>query len=793
MSGGEHGEHGHVDTRPDSGTLEALRRPERRIEGAAKVAGAARYAADRAIDGMLHARFLVSPYPHARIRRLDISRALAIPGVHAVLTGRDVEGIRFGRRLLDRPVLAWDRVLFIGDRLAAVAAESVAIAEQAVAAIEVELEELDPLLDVDAAIAPDAPVLHPDAASYVYLDGERKPVPHPNVQGRVAVRRGEPDLEAVFARAAQIVEQTFRTPRQHAAYLEPHATVAWVEPDGRTRIISTNKAPYTLRKQMANALGVPADRIDIAVDVIGGDFGGKGYSIDEYACLLLARATGRPVAAVARYAEELGQTNTRHASVMRVRTAVDADGYLIAHEARILFDGGAYASAKPLPHLSLAGGTATLAGYRVPNVAIEALTVYTNTVPGGHMRTPGEVQALFAGESQLDELARRLGEDPLAFRLRNAVRQGDEGAAGQHYREARAVDVLTAAGTAIVWNRPRPAGRGVGIAMSGRHVGDGKLPLRLRLGADGRVVLVTGLPDVGGGQWEVLRRSFAIAAGIDEERVEVASVSTGEAPFDPGVGGSRVTHIATRAAADLAVKLRDWLDERLPAALADPPPGARLAADRFVDEATGAELASFGEVVARLVPADAPLELTTLYEAAAHGPGEPGDYDFAAVAVEVDVDAETGAIRVRDAVLAADVGTIVNPIAHRGQLEGGFVFGLGAALMEELPVDAGAITALSLADLKIPTAGDVPPLRIVQIPTDLGPGAFGAKMAGELTNAPVAPAVANAIADAVDVRLTELPLTAERVHRALRDAAAASAPLGGSASAANEGSPERRR
>lgn len=755
-----------VSAVPEGPSPVVLTEPEDRIDGPAKATGRARYAADVSRPGMLHVRFLVSPVPHARIVSVDTAPAAALPGVHAVLAGSDVRGVRFGRRLLDQPVLCWDRVRFVGDRIAAVAAETEEQAEAAISAIEVEFEELSPLLDVEAALREDAPVLHPEAADYAYLDGERPWVPHPNVQGRIVVQRGNPDLEAVFTGAARVVEHTFRTPRQHPAYLEPHATIVWIDDQGIVHIVSTNKAPYTLRKQMAASLGLPIDRIEIDAGVIGGDFGGKGYSVDEYACYFLARATRRPVKAVAGYAEELGRLNVRHAAVMRLRTAVDGEGRLVAHEAHILLDGGAYASAKPLPHLVLTGATATLAGYRVPHVRIEALTVYTNSVPGGHMRSPGEVQALFAGESQLDELARAVGADPLSFRLQNAVRQGDEGAGGQRFREARAVDVLGAAARAIGWQKPRPDDLGVGIAMSARHVGGGTMPLRLRLHHDGRVEVVTGLPDQGSGTWQVIRRTLAAAASLAEERVEVTRVPTSGAPFDPGVGGSRVTHVASRAALRLADTLREWLDERAPGVpmLAE---GAVLRNDRFVDPHSGQERGTFDEVVARLVSAEAPVELSAVYEATAHGDQEPGDYDFAAVAVEVAIDRETGAIHVLDAVLAADVGTVINPIAHRGQLEGGFVFGLGGALMEELTVEQGAVTTLSLADLKIPTVGDVPRLRIVQIPARYGPGAFGAKMAGELTNAPVAPAIANAIADAVGVRITDLPLSAERVHRAL--------------------------
>jgi CO/xanthine dehydrogenase Mo-binding subunit len=753
---------------PNPLVLAALARPERRADGPDKVTGRARYAGDLTRPGTLWAAFLGSQVPHGRIRSLDVERARTMPGVRAVLTGAEVRGIRFGRRLLDRPVLAWDRVLFVGDRLAAVAADTLEAAEAAVAAIEVDVEGLEPLLDVAAAVREDAVVLHPESGSYAYLGGARQPVPHPNVQGRLVRRQGEDDFDAVFARAAHVFEHEFTTPRQHHGYIEPHATSVWIDEDGQVHVVTTNKAPFTLRNQMATALGLPAATIEVDAGTIGGDFGGKGYSVDEYACYFLARATGRPVKAVTSYADELASVNVRHAARIRVRTAVDADGRLLAHAADLLFDGGAYASAKPLPHLGLAGGVATLAAYRIPNVCIEARTVYTNTVPGGHMRAPGEVQALFAGESHLDAIARELGIDPLELRLRNVVRPGEIGATGERFREARGLEALEQVATALDWARPRPAGVGRGVALGVRHVGAGVMTLGMRLFADGRIEILTALPDQGGGQSEVLRRVLAASASIEEGRISVVRRTTAHGPDNPGVGGSRVTHIASRAAEALGQRLREWLDERLPKALADAPAGARIERDALRDPATGHVLLDFASLAARLVPPDSPVLLEADYDAGTHAPDEPGDNDFAACGVELVVDRDTGAITILDAVLAADVGTIINPIAHAGQLDGGFAFGIGAALMEELVVESGVVVGRSLGEVRLPTIRDVPPLRQLLLPTMIGPGAFGAKMAGELSNAPVAPAIANAVADAVGIRLLELPFTAERVLRAIR-------------------------
>lgn len=763
----------HGRSLPDSGTLQSLAVPEDRVEGRAKVTGGARYAADHQMPGMLVARFLGSPYAHAVVRSVDAGRARSMPGVHAVLTGEDVRGIRYGRRLLDRPLLAWDRVRFVGDRLAAVAAETAEQAEAAIAEIDVELEELTAVLDTASALEPGAPILHESAADYAYLGGERPPVAHPNIQGGLQVRRGTDDIEAVFAGAAHVFEHRYRTPRQHHGYIEPHATLVWIGADDVVHVITTNKTPFSLRDQIAAAFDLPTDRIDIDASFIGGDFGGKGYSIDEFACVALARASGRPIKAVTRYADELGAMNVRHAAEMRLRTAVDPDGRLLAHEADIRLDGGAYAAAKPLPHLSLSGSTATFVPYAVPDVRIDSTTVYTNSAPGGHMRTPGEMQALFAGESHIDTIARALGQDPLEFRLRNAAAPGEVGATGARFRETRTREVLETIEREMDWHRPLPPGRGRGVAIGARHVGGGKLPLRLRVHRDGRLEILTGLPDQGSGGYTVMRRVLAASASVAEARIVVTRLSTTGTPRDPGVGGSRITHLASRAAEDLGQQLRAWLDERLPRALPGVPASATLRDDRYVDADTGVELAGVDAVIGRLVDGD-PVELSTAYDGTGgHDEDDAGDYDFAACAVEVTVDRQTGAVTVDDALLVVDVGTIINPVAHRGQLAGGFAFGFGAALMEELVSEDGVVLTLSLADMKLPTAGDMPPLRIVELPTAIGPGAYGAKAAGELTNAPVAPAIANAIADAVGVRMTELPITAERVLTALTAQAAA--------------------
>ncbi len=709
---------------------ELLDRPERRIDGEEKTTGAARYTADLVVPRVIEAAFVRSPYPHARIVSVETGRARALAGVHAVMTGADVRGQRLGRRLQDWPVLCWDRVLFIGDRVAAVAAETREIAEEAVRLISVEYEELPALIDMDDALRPDAPVLHPDAASYRFLEGrgERPAPPHPNQQGHVIESHG--DVDAAFARAARIFEHEFATPRVHQAALEPRAAVVWLEAD-RVRVVSTNKAPFNLRDQMAASLGLAKDRIVVDNGTIGGDFGGKGLSTDEFVLYHLAKATGRPVRAVTRYADELTTTNPRHASRIRLRTGVDADGRIVAHESHALFDGGAYAAGKPTVRLLVEGGVSTLEGYRVPAARHEAATVYTNNVPGGHMRAPGQPQNVFASESHLDLIARELGIAPLEFRRRNIARADDPTTAGEPWHGPDLGALLDRAAAEIGAEKPRPAGRGIGFAIGIRHVGRGSTTISLHLDRGGTIEARTGVGDQGGGQHTLIQRIVAATLDVDPPTVRVRRLST-EGPQDPGIGGSRVTPVHGGAALAAARLLKERL-------------GGRSVAD-----------------VARGLATNEALEVSAKFDASA------ADHGACAQAIEVAVDAETGAVRVLSAVLAVDVGQVINPVGLRGQLEGGFVYGLGMALFEDLALEDGRVRAANLGDYKLPTIADVPPLRIVHLSDGHGAGPYGARSAGELVNPGVPAAIANAVHDASGARVHTLPITAERVWRVLR-------------------------
>ena len=722
-----------VESRPD-----LFATGEYRVEGREKVCGQAKYAADYTMPGMLWAAFVTSPTPHARIVAIDTAGARAMKGVHAVLTGKDLRERYFGRRLFDWPVLAIDRVRFIGDYVAAVAAETPEIAQAAAAAITVEYEDLPAIFDPQDALAADAILLHPEPERYAFMGPpKRAPIPHPNVQGYESVRKG--DLDAGFARADHIFEGTYTTPRMFPGYIEPRAALVWIDDEETVHVISTTKSPFLLRNQLSISSGVPKEKFVIEPCWIGGDFGAKGLSVEEFHCYYLARATGRPVKHIRRYLDDVQGTCVRHASKTTIRAGVTKDGRIVALHVKIVFDGGAYAAGKIVPNLI--PGRIPKTPYSIPNTFVERMAVYTNTVPGGFLRAPGDVQILFALESHIDVMARALGIDPIEFRLRNALREGDTDIDGHPHQDYNAVAVLEALREHLDREPSREPERGRGIALIARHIGGGKTSVHLLLRDDGSVEVRTGNPDVGMGVLTMVQRVVARALDLEPARVHVRRAGTGEVGVDPGVGGSRSTHIVGEAALDAARQLRGRLE-----ALGYP--------EKRWEDAIG-ELRASG-----------PVEIVGSYDAeATHGEAEWTG--ISAYHVDLSVDPQTGALRIHDVLLITDAGTIINPVAYRGQVNGGFVFGIGHALTEELRVEGGKIVNLNLGDYKLPTQMDVPPLRYATVKAAAGPGPFGAKAIGELTTAGVAPAIANAIFDACGVRIVDLPLTAERIFEAL--------------------------
>jgi xanthine dehydrogenase molybdenum-binding subunit len=573
------------------------------------------------------------------------------------------------------------------------------------------------------------------------------------------------DPEKALAQADHVFEHTFRTPRGHQGYLEPTASTVAIDGDGTVHVWASNKMPFRLRDLLAHTLQLPADRIQVHLCPIGGDFGGKGSVMDTPLCYHLARVTGRPVKMAMSYTEELLAGNPRHASVITITSGVTKDGRLVARTARAIYDGGAYAAFKPVPHVNLIGANMVQGVYRIPNVEVGSFCVYTNQVPCGHMRSPGDPQMVFAEESHMDMVAAALGLDPAEFRRRNLLQEGDPLVDGHHVEKVQVRETLEAALKAAGWGKRKPGPTvGRGLAMNVRHDGMGMCNARVTLERDGTVTLLTVAPDTGTGSHTILQQVVAEELGLDPAAVRVRVGDTRSFAADSGAGGSRVTHVAGQAAQEAARQVRGQIIREAAELLGANAEDLELRGGRVIPKGGGPRRPTLAEVAAVAARRGHTIEAAFRKEVGHY----PPLFNFCAQVAEVEVDRETGQVKVLRVVTAHDAGTILNPLGFYGQINGGVVQALGFATMEELRLEEGRVTTLSLGDFKIPTIRDIPPLTTVVVAKPVGPGPFNAKSIGESSNVALGAAIANAVADAVGVRITEAPVTAEKVYLALR-------------------------
>ncbi len=729
-----------------------------RAEGPDKVAGRCIYTADVNLPGLLWGKILRSPYPHARIRRIDGSRARQAPGVRAVITGQDIPGHFMGKMIRDMPVLCWDVVRFVGDRVAAVAAETPEAAEDALALIDVEYEQLPAVFDPLEAMEPNAERIHDDVSGYDGAPKDRLALDVHNGLTRLAWRKG--DVERGFREADLVLEHTFRIPGRHQGYIEPHAGVVAIEPDGRIQVWASTKNSFGTRTQMAKAIGVPEERIRANVVNVGGEFGGKGDALDLPVAYFLARQSGRPVKIVMTYAEELMASNPAHPTVVTVRSGVKRDGRIVARYLRAVHASGAYGALKS--NASLATGHYAGGPYRVENASLEFLQIYTNTVPGGYYRSPGSVATFFALESHTDIIAQALGMDPAEFRLKNLLTEGDEDAVGMRLRNVRFHEVLQAALDAAGWKKRKPGSNyGRGIALFGRHIGGGDTGVILTAELNGSFTVISPTFDQGAGTHTILRQLVAEEMRVPIEQVRVMVGDTDVAPRDSGARASRMTFVAGRVVVQACGELRAQLLDQAARMLECQPDEVDFRDAKFRFRQDPSQQINLRRVVAQ---ADRRFTVTVHEDFP-----QPDDVTYMCAQVaEVQVDPETGAIRLHRFVTAHDVGTVINPITHQGQIDGGVVMGLGQALMEELIVVGGQVTNASLGDYKLPTAADIPELKTVLVRSGGGLAPYAAKAIGEFANNSPPAAIANAVADAVGTRLFEMPITAEKIYRALQ-------------------------
>ena len=729
-------------------TGSALGHSVARKDAGEKLRGQARYVGDIGVPRMLHGVVLRSEIPAGRIRSIDTATAQAMPGVRCILVGADLRDLDpfYGHAIRDRPIIAIDVVRFAGEPVAVVAAETEAQGEAAVRAIRVDYEPLPGAVDLDQALAPDGPLVHTEPARGGAFHGlGNLPERLGNVCYRYELDWG--DTDAAFAEADVVVEDVYEFGSAYQYSMETHACIAQVEGEDIT-LWANCQHPFLVRAEMASVFGVPLSRVRIIVPFLGGGFGSKSYTRMEPLTIAVARKAGRPVRVVNRVDEAI-LTSRQHAMRVRLRTAARADGTLIAREARCWYDTGAYADNGP--RVVATGGDAAPGPYRWESARVCADCVYTNTSPAGSYRAFGAVHMQWAGEQQIDQIARRLGIDPLEMRRRNLLPAGGLIRPGGKPLDADLVGDVEKVAAALGWGRDREpwVGRGlsVGVLAAGAH------PVScatVRLEADGEVTVFVGTTEVGQGARTVMSQIAAEVLGLPVERVRMQGADTRFTPYDRSTGASRSTTVAGLAVQRAAEDLRAQL-----AAIAggEPDPADHVALMRRHFGFAG------GELIGR---ADVHPEGSGSYEEG------PVFWEVCVAAAEVEVDPETGIVRVRRTATCADVGRAINPGFVERQDEGATLQGIGTGLFEEVLFDGGLLSTDSLLEYRVPTTRDVPDdMTCVIVENADGPGPFGAKGCGEGGLAAVAGAVATALADA-GVPMTVLPFTPERVWRRIR-------------------------
>jgi CO/xanthine dehydrogenase Mo-binding subunit len=529
--------------------------------------------------------------------------------------------------------------------------------------------------------------------------------------------------------------------------------------DGSADVWSCSKTPFAVRGQLSNCIGVEKEKFIFHPIHIGGDFGGKGGFMDVPAAYFLSKKSAQPVKMIMDYTEELTAGNPRHPSIIKVKTGVKKDGTITAHHMDFLFDSGAYGSMKPAGYLI---GASTCAGpYKIDNCLIEERMVYTNKIPCGHMRAPGDPQGFFANESQMDIVARKLGMDPAAFKRKNMLKDGDETPIGGHVSHIRGNEALAKAIELAGYNNPKPKNVGRGLAFSEWSPSGGEGSVFVTIDKKGRVLVESPVVDQGAGVLTVIVEVVGEELQVPADQIGLTQLDSTSVPSDGGVGGSRATRVYGNASYEAGVKARGELIAVAARTLGVDSGELELAQGAVVHKKSKRKL-SFADIVKAY---GAPLTVKGYYKSAE----KSHDASVSAQICEVHVDPETGQITLRNMISAHTTGKVINPLMHQGQIDGGVVFGLGYALTEEINFDGAKITTTNFGEFKIPNIKDVPPLKThVAENVPSGPGPYNSLAIGEVANTPTAAAVANAVADACGVRITDLPVTSEKVYQALK-------------------------
>ena len=742
-------------------------------DAAAKAKGTAQFTDDLTFPGMLHGRILRSPLAHAKILRIDTSKAEKLPGVKGVVTGQDIPDRLYGivPKARDEYALAKDKVRYIGDDVAAVCAIAPEIAEEAIELIKVDYEELPAVFDPFEAKKDGAPVIHEGIKNNTSF----------------AIKKEFGDVKKAFDESDAIFEDTFFSQAVNHAPLEPHAAIAQYDPlKGEVTIWSSTQIPFFLRRNLSNTLQIPESKVRVIKPKVGGGFGQKidMFAKDFCACWF-AMQLGKPVKFVYDREEVFISTRQRHPMYITVKTGMKKDGTILAQKFQSYADGGAYNSTAPT--MIALSCFFLMIPYKVPNLFYEGYHVYTNKPVGGAMRGHGIPQARFAVERQLDLMAERLGLDPTEIRLKNSIHAGEPHSAGFVINTCGFSESVKKAADAIGWKEKRgklPFGRGVGLAGASfpsgvsnmSHISSGAV---VQVGRDGAVNVLSGAADIGQGAETVISQIVAEELGVLLEDIRITAADTGITPLDPGTFGSGVTVRAGNAARLAALEAKEKLFEFVAGKLeANPEDLVARNREIFVKGSPGTVM-TIKDAIKGYQYADLPMpivgrgswmaptdEPTTLFEQ--DGNFAP-NYSFMTQAAEVEVDLITGQVKLLRMVTAHDCGRPINPMLVEGQLEGSVVGGMGQALYEEVIVEKGQMMNPSFLDYGFPTFLEMPQIEAIEVETDDPIGPFGAKEAGEGTQLSPAPAIVNAIYDAIGVDFMELPVTPEKILKALEE------------------------
>lgn len=744
-----------------------------RADAPAKVTGRATYSTDIRRPDMLHTKVLRSPLAHARIVSLDVARARALPGVHAVLTRSEAAGLaRTGTFVKDWPVVATDRVRYIGDTVAAIAAVDERTALAALDLIEVKYEELPPVFTIEAALAEGAPEVFPEPPVGVvpgYGQGARGRLrPAPNVAYEFAFTMGD---EAAWDECDHVFTDEFRFSRMNHMHLEPFVTVAEAT-DEHIEVWTATQSPFPMRRDLAAVFGLPENQVRVNVPFLGGGFGGKnGIRTESIAVRLSQLAGGRPV----RYCmttEEVFLSSSQHAAVLRYTTGVRADGTVVARRAETFLDAGAYSDLSPL--VAEKAGYRAAGAYRWQYLDSVCWTVTTNTVPAGAFRGFGGAQSTWAGERQLDLIAERLGINPFRMRMQNMKDLGEQYAPGETGIDSDLRLGLQVVAEAIGYaERDRSGNRGMGVAVGIKDGGGVNKPAqaRVKISTRGEVFLACAIIEMGQGAHSAMTQLVAEVLGCPRDWVRFSPIDTDHSPFDQGTNASSGIAVMGQAVTQAALRARDAVLQFAADRLGTDPGSLRLhdwtavAADGTAHPITPWVMHTFGGTGFEFTGEGffkapnselAPLEAPCIF------------WEIGWAAAEVQVDPDTGKVTVLQLVVSGDASRVISVIGARGQDEGAAVFGLAQALFEELRYKDGRLLNGEAILYRVPLAEDIP-ASFHSITQEQGhaQGPFGAKGLGEGTMLPVAAAIAQAVADAVGAQLTELPMTPARVFAAL--------------------------